>query len=240
MKKEIVLGYHSIDTPSDQPGAKLYCLSLERFREQIVLIAKTREHLAKNGDGDPIISFDDGDITNYTKAYPILNQLGLKAYFFILAGCVGSEGYMNWEQIKELSNAGMIIGSHGMTHRILTSLNEKELDYELKDSKKILEDKLKIEINYFSVPKGHYNKHIIDKIMACGYKAVFTSNPEDRDGFFFGRIPVKANWDLKYFSKVINSGLPLKDRTVDFIKNSSKKILGAERYDKIRTRILKI
>ncbi len=231
----LALTYHSIGRlGNNDPGARLYSVSFDRFKDQMNYLNQMNRPGAA-----PVITFDDGYIDNYTDAFPVIKKLGIQAYFFLLVERISSDGYMNWEQVKELRDSGMIIGSHGMTHKILTGLNENELDYELRDSKKILEDKLKAEINYFSVPKGHYNKRVLGKIMACGYKGAFTSNPEDRDGLVFGRISVKADWDLRYFSGVINSGLPLKERAIGFIKDSSKKILGIDRYDKIRARILK-
>ncbi len=59
---------------------------------------------------------------------------------FIVTNFVGTGYYMNWDQIKELRKADMIIGSHGMSHCFLTELNDAELQCELEDSKKLLEE----------------------------------------------------------------------------------------------------
>lgn len=133
----------------------------------------------------------------------------------------------------------MIIGSHGFTHRILTNLSQTELIYELKESKRLIEKNLGQKIEYFSVPRGFYNQRITKVAKEVGYKAVFTSNPKDNDGFRFGRIAVRRNWDLEYFKKVINSGLSLKHKVQEAVKSSFKKILGAKNYYRIREIILK-
>jgi len=233
-----ILMYHSIgETPKQEPGAEFYCVPEDKFRQQMKYIV-TQNAKSKTQNGSIAITFDDGDITNYERAYPVLKELGLKAYFFILVSKVGAAGYMNWEQIKELRDAGMFIGSHGMTHRILTELKDGDLDYEIKDSKKFLEDNLYQPVEYFSVPRGFYNKRIIEKVKEAGYKGVFTSNPNDNNGFLLGRIAVRGDWDLDYFVKVINNGSSIRDNIGEKLKKSAKRILGAKNYDKVRTVIL--
>jgi len=223
--------YHSIGNEGiTDLGAERYAVSLENFRKQVEFIVRGQ---------DLQITFDDGDVTNYKYAFPILKELKLSAYFFIIVSKIGSSGFMNWEQIKTLKNEGMIIGSHGMTHKILTGLNEGDLDYELRISKKVLEEQLRCDVNYFSIPRGFYNINVIEGVKNNGYKAVFTSNYKDHDGFKIGRIAIKADWDLEYFTKVINDGLSLKDKAKELIKNSSKMLLGTNNYDRLRTRILK-
>lgn len=226
------IAYHSIEHDNGEVGAGLYCTREAEFRKQM-------EYAVQYKGDSFCISFDDGDISNYKLAYPILKKLGLKAYFFIIGNRVGRDGYMNWSEIKELSGKGMIIGSHGMTHRILAGLSNDELDYEIKDSKKILEENLDQKIEYISIPRGFYTEKIIDKIKEAGYAKVFTSNIKDNDGFKMGRIVVKGCWDISYFRDVLENGVGFGDRIRDVVKEWSKKILGAEKYDKIRTILLK-
>jgi len=233
------LTYHSIGKDNGEIGAGLYCVAEHEFRKQMEYIAKHTETVSCESGNCFCVTFDDGDSTNFTAAYPILKDMSLKAYFFIIGGRIGAEGYMNLEQIKELARAGMIVGSHGMTHRILAGLNDKELDFEIKDSKKLLEDNLGFKVEYFSVPRGFYTEKIIEKARETGYKKVFTSNAKDNDEFKAGRISVKRNWNEAYFIRVIENGLGMGDRIKEGVKESAKRILGAGKYDKIRTMILK-
>lgn len=232
-----ILAYHSVGAKGNgEVGSELYSVSETNFKEQMEYLVDRR---LQTIDHRPILTFDDGDITNYRCAYPILKELKLSAYFFIIASKVGIRGYMNWEEIRSLRDSGMIIGSHGMNHKILTGLGEVKLDYELRASKKFLEDNLLQSIVFFSIPRGFYNEKVIDKAKEIGYKAVFTSNIKDSDGFRFGRIPVRADWDLKRFARIINNGYSVKDKAGELIKNSSKKVLGAKYYDIVRTKILR-
>jgi peptidoglycan/xylan/chitin deacetylase (PgdA/CDA1 family) len=233
-RNKITLMYHAV-IPDEEQGRDFYCIPVSEFRKQIEYISTVYR---SQSETDVIATFDDGDVSNYTLVYPILKEFNFLAYFFITVSKVGTKGFMSWEQIKQLSDSGMIIGSHGMTHRILTELKDDELDNEIRGSKKVLEDNLGTSISYFSVPRGFYNNKIIQKAKDSGYRAVFTSNINEGGNFKLGRIPIKAHWDLEHFIRVVNKGLSFKEKTREFIKDSSKWILGAKRYDKLRTAIL--
>ena len=223
--------YHSIgQRPQDEAGAELYSVSEERFKEQIGYL-----FFQKPGS---VITFDDGYEDNYTVALPILQKTGIKAYFFIIPSKIGTPGYMTWAEVREMRDRGMTIGSHGMTHRILTPLRNGELDYELRESKNMLEDNLGHNISYFSIPRGFYNKRVINRALEAGYRIVFTSDPKDRGIFRYGRIAVKGDWDIDYFDKVVNNKIPLVDKGERAIIDTAKKILGTRVYDKVRTSVL--
>ena len=238
--------YHSIDdNRTCETGAGLYCVPVNKFREQMEFIVKNRGvrgQPPRSGDRPltpiPVITFDDGLEDNFTNAYPILKGLGLKAYFFVMPNKIGTKGYMNWAQIKELSKEGMIIGSHGMTHRILTNLKIDDLAFEAEESKKIIENKLNSPVEYFSAPKGYYDKTVISAIRKAGYKKMFTSDLDKNNAFTVGRIAVRAHWSEQYFKQVITRGLPLKARVADNIKRFTKKLIGNSFYHNLREIVL--
>lgn len=80
---------------------------------------------------------------------------------------------LTWEEIKEMSHKGIEFGSHTMTHPILSRLEDKnEIVYELKQSKKIIEDKLQKEVVVFSYPVGRedsFNQGVKDILNEAGY-----------------------------------------------------------------------
>lgn len=226
------LMYHSIGENIDtETGAKLYAVSLNDFKNQLSFISTLSEK--------PIITFDDGFEDTCTMALPLLKEYGLKAYFFIVVSKIGECGYIQWEQLKELTQAGMIIGSHGMTHRCLIELDDKALDYELKTSKKILENATGQTIAYFSLPKGYYNALVLRKIKEAGYTKVFTSELSENDGFRCGRIAVRNDWDIAYFQKILETGAPIQYKAEDTIKSISKKLLGPRNYERLRKLLLR-
>lgn len=84
--------------------------------------------------------------------------------------------YMNWQQVTELSKQGHIIASHTMSHRVLRFLNEDEKKYELGQSKKRLEEKLKHTIDWLVFPYGgpdQIDEATIRAVEDAGYKSAF-------------------------------------------------------------------
>lgn len=79
---------------------------------------------------------------------------------------------LTWEQIVELDGAGIEIGSHTVTHPILSRMTENEIEYELRESKKILEERIGKDIVSVSYPFGgarHYDKRVMEIARKCGY-----------------------------------------------------------------------
>lgn len=227
-----ILMYHYIgDGSNGEIGAQKYTVSLEKFRQQMMLVSQMPA-------GKITVSFDDGDESNYQAAYPILKEFGLTGYFFVLAGKIGQKGFLTVEQIKEMHDARMVIGSHGMTHRILNPLTSAEIEHEVAGSKLDLEKKLHFRVDYFSIPRGFYNSKVLMYARMAGYKKVFTSDIGGDDGFRCGRIAVKADWSLEKFKYVVEHGLPWQDKVVENIKGTCKSILGASGYDAFRSRVL--
>ena len=132
----MVLMYHGIlsdpssNIPTDrETGAELYDVSAKDFRTQMQWLkdkgfTPTIFEVVKqyNPNKPIIITFDDGELNNFQEALPVLRELGWKAYFFIIVKRIGKNGYMNWSELKALIASGMVVGSHGLTHEILTNL----------------------------------------------------------------------------------------------------------------------
>ena len=66
---------------------------------------------------DVRITFDDGNVSDLEHALPALRARGLEATFFIVAGRIGTPGFVDASGVRQLAAAGMEIGSHGMRHR---------------------------------------------------------------------------------------------------------------------------
>jgi len=225
--------YHGITSqdskiPSDREfGAELYDLPVEQFRAQL-------EYL-KRSDIKAVITFDDGEINNYELGLPILQELGFKAYFFIIVKRIGREGYMGFPELKALLLAGMTIGSHGLTHEVLTNLQDSLIIEELRASKQCLEVNLGIPINAFSVPRGFCNDKIIQMADNAGYTQLFVSEwPKDSKSICTSRIAVKSNWTLKRFQQALEGHTPLVEKLGDICKNTAKIVLRESGYNFLR------
>lgn len=86
-----------------------------------------------------LITFDDGSLTDYTTAFPIMQEHNFIANDFIVTNRTNNPNdftySMNWTHVKALKNAGWLIGSHTHTNKDLLTLSESERLYELNTSK---------------------------------------------------------------------------------------------------------
>lgn len=257
-KHPIVITYHGIissarNRPENrEAGAELYDVTQENFEEQIeylmghgYLVTGFEEgNFSRVSPKPPVIlTFDDGEHNNFQNAFPVLRRLHFLAHFFVTINRIGKKGYMGWEELKELRDADMVIGSHGLNHAILTNLKDRELERELADSKEILERNLKISIDYFSVPRGFFNKKILDVAKKAGYKKILVSNfrsSSNDNHYCVRRIAVKYNWSLLRFEQALLGQIPLSELLSASLKSVTKKILGASGYDRVRGSLLRI
>lgn len=125
-----------------------------------------------------IITFDDGMLSQYTYAKPILDKYNFKATFYIICNSVDKENRMNWNNIQTLEDEGHEIGSHSMNHQRLGQLSNNEMKYEIIESKRCLENK-GFNVTSFSFPynDGDNNKNIIKNIADNYYIARTASEP---------------------------------------------------------------
>lgn len=247
-----ILMYHGIISssadipPNREAGADLYDLSLEKFKEQMQLIRDKGYRPSRIEDMavyDPkkiIITFDDGEMNNFHNAYPVLKEYSFPAYFFVTANRIGQKGYMGFKELEVLSKNGMIVGSHGLTHSILTGLNEGELRKELSDSKTTLEKHLNSAVHYFSVPGGFYNEDVVSVAKDIRYRRMFVSQRLMEHGdYCLPRVAVKGNWNLERSQMVLAGKTPMRERIFEGVKNAAKGVLGGRGYDCLRNLVLR-
>lgn len=139
-----------------------------------------------------VITFDDGYENNFTEAFPILKESGFTATFFVSPDFMGRKGFLNWTQTREMVKGGMSIGSHGMTQGYLPDLALADRQWELTESKKVLEEKLGVPVDYFAYPVSGFNDEIKEMVRQAGYKGAMATNRGkdrwDRDVFEINRI----------------------------------------------------
>lgn len=193
MKKSIpILAYHSFNTELF-PSNKL-AIEPALFKKQMTFLRtrgyEVRELALCAGSGgrqgilgkEVALTFDDGYLDNYESAFPVLKELGLPATFFVTADSVDWKGFMTWDMLREMAAApGIEIGSHGLFHKPLADILEREARESVVASKKILEDKLGKKVRSFSYPCGSFNDRIVGLVKEAGYEyACAASHVHDR------------------------------------------------------------
>jgi len=182
-----ILTYHHIDNPpADEKEANLYVsprafeAQMEYLREakfNVISLDRLREGLLGRNplpQRAVVITFDDGYENNFVNAYPILQRYGYPATFFITTGRIGWVGptdnrHMHADQLRELDAAGMTIGSHTVSHEWLAKIPPEDANYELQDSKVVLEALLAKPVRWVCYPSGSFNRDIVQMAQKLGY-----------------------------------------------------------------------
>ena len=192
-----------------------------------------------------ILTFDDGHVSNYKNALPILLEYRLKATFFITAGFIGNNPMMDWRQIRALHAAGMEIGSHTLTHRPPSTLDDEALRRELTESRRILEDGLGSVVNSVSSPTGFFNPRMRDLAQQAGYRALCIGRvglaADDGDMFLLNRVAVKRPMNERQFRSLLRLDRltigSLKSR--QWLRDVARRSFGYNRYVRLRRILMK-
>ena len=108
---------------------------------------------------------------------------------------------LTWDNVREMNKAGIKIGSHTVTHTILSAISANNMKTEISESKRVLEEGLQQDIKFFAYPNGRCTDDILEAVKAAGYQAALTTRPQLVDSranlFELGRILPGA--DMKSF-----------------------------------------
>ena len=123
-----------------------------------------------------ILTFDDGYDDAFIHAFPILKKYGFKGTFFIISRTINIPGYLSAEQLKEMSDSGMSIEAHCMTHADLTKLSLEEVRRQAVEPRQAIEACTGKRPDYFCYPSGKYNGAVIEVLRESGYSAAVTTS----------------------------------------------------------------
>ncbi len=166
------------------------------------------------------VTFDDAFQCILDHALPATYERKIPVTIFVPAGYLGKlpgwikdtkdnakEEVMTADQISKLPHDKVKIGSHTLTHPLLTKLSPDHVHHELIESKLRLGKITNTDVILLAFPYNDYNDTIVEIARMTGYRRVFSNVPtypiSRMDGFILGRIDVTPNdWRLEFLLKL--------------------------------------
>ncbi len=234
-----MLMYHVIATPQNAAEAR-FCRTPDAFRKdmeqiqqagyQVIPFATVLEGIAGKieiPDKAVAITFDDGVACAYENALPILQEFGYPASVFVVSSLIG--GYNDWceifgfprrrmltaYEIRALTESGVDIGSHTLSHVWLGKTEDASVVKEVQDSKAILEDILGQRISHFAYPFGSWSPFARNAVIEAGYTGACSTmsgrNRKDTDPYLLRRSEIKGNdapWQFRLKLSFATNDMP--------------------------------
>jgi peptidoglycan/xylan/chitin deacetylase (PgdA/CDA1 family) len=121
-------------------------------------------------------------------------------------------GTISWGQLQAISDAGIEVGAHTVTHPQLDQLGGGRLGHELADCKALLQDRLGVAVTGMSYPFGFSDRAVRAATAAAGYRyACAVANRvagRGDDRYAIPRITISRTTSPASFCRVIRGGLP--------------------------------
>ena len=225
----VTLMYHGVFPGRSMPEWP-YAVSYEAFCKQLDMLsalgwksicARDVEKTGNSPSRTVCITFDDGYANNYA-AFEALAERGMCANFFIVSNDV--DGRSSWpgemlpfqpmlssNQLREMSQAGMEICSHTLSHCKLTEADEATIVSELTISQQRLSDIIDKPVTSFAYPYGFHDTRIVNATRKAGYRVAFTAisgfGLVENDVLRARRITIFSSDDLDAFARKLLFGL---------------------------------
>ncbi len=214
-----VLFYHKISKPRRDSKVRGAFTPPQRFRRQMTYLKKQGlqfytaseliKHFQHHGEfpsRSVALTFDDGWQDNYTNAFPVLKELGIKATIYIISSSIGQmstaattpagdRGYphLTREEILEMAHAGIEFGSHTMSHAWLNQIPESEVKTEIEMAKREIENLVQKPCWTIAYPAGYFSDAARRAAQEAGHIGGFSTiyGPTDTvDLFALNRVEV--------------------------------------------------
>ena len=166
-----------------------------------------------------LLTIDDGFLSFYENAWPILKKKKIPFILFVSTREVGANNYMTWDQIKEISMEDFVeIGNHSHTHEYLADEPNKLIEDDIKKSISIFKKNLGKNSKFFSYPFGEYSNDFKNIVKNFGFKYAFGQHSgvidETKDFYELPRYPINEKYgEIKRF-KSLTKTLPFKYKKI--------------------------
>ncbi len=183
-----VLMYHSVDDAGSviSTAPSVFTQQMRWLHDHayhVIPLSTLVGHLRRGEplpDRAAVVTFDDGFLTVYTTAFPILAQFRFPATVFLVAGYCGGQNdwpgqpgaaprrpLLSWTQVREMESGGIEFGGHTLSHPRLDRLRPEQIEREVIDSKSMIEDRVGHGADLFAYPYGkwsHESRAIVGRV----------------------------------------------------------------------------
>jgi peptidoglycan/xylan/chitin deacetylase (PgdA/CDA1 family) len=206
----VVLCYHGVNEVVDAQDPRRIVTSPRHFEAHLLHLLRrgyrfaSAEDLLGNGQprrpgrGTAVLTFDDGFADALEVVVPILRRYGLRATFYLNPGRFGAQHdlvsgaagrLLDADGVGALRAAGMELGSHGMTHTDLRTLEDSDLAHELAASRSAIEQLAGVPCRTLAYPFGLYDRRVARAVEAAGYELAFAWVPGPWQPMAAPRLP---------------------------------------------------
>ena len=210
------LMYHRFDE-NKYPSTNI---QMNVFRQQIKVIKDLKYNFYNPGDLEKnfhkvkiekkiLITIDDAFSSFYEAAWPYFKKEKIPFILFVSTESVGRNGYMTWNQIKELEIENTVyIGNHSHTHSYLVDLKNEDFISDIDTSSSIFKEMLGYNPIFFSYPFGEYSS-LIKKYISKNFKFSFGQHSGvidiNKDRHELPRFPINEKYgNLERFKFLVN------------------------------------
>lgn len=256
MARSAYLMYHELKLPgvnlcSDTLSYARYAVLEGEFVQQVALlnacnipVQNVSQTLRSTRDNLSVtLTFDDGCQSDL-RAADILEQFGFNATFYVVSKFIGQPGYLSVAQLGELVHRGFEIGCHSRTHPNLSLLDSHGLHNEIVVAKVEIEDLIGRHVSHFSCPGGFWSREAAQMASDAGFATMATSrlglNTLHTDPYRLARVAVYQGTSLQQFERLCRGRGIRTRKGLQWLMDSSKRILGEQHYRQIRARLLAV
>jgi len=136
------------------------------------------------------LTFDDGYLDNLTNALPVLEKHDAAATIYVTSAFAAQTQrhsrypnepgrlHLNWQEVKRLAKHPLIeIGSHTVSHPMLSELSDTDAKIQVEQSKKEIEDNIGQSVSSFCYPAGNFTARDKQFVKTCGYQNATSVKP---------------------------------------------------------------
>lgn len=182
--------YHVTETPpAGTPQPELW-VPADRFAAEMALLRKQGyravtlhqvfqywNRKARLPRHPLVITFDDGYRSNYRQAFPVLRRMRWPAVLNLTIANIGKPDGLLPVEVRRLAAAGWEIDSHTISHTDLTTLAPAALRREIAGSRRELQRRFRVPVDFFCYPSGRFNDRVVEAVKRAGYIGATTTQP---------------------------------------------------------------